>query len=83
MPTVTVRLFAGLREMIGEREIRVSLADSATVTDLLARIGEDHPIVRPLLRTLVCAIDEEYVTGGHLLKEGDLVALIPPVSGGQ
>ena len=83
MPTVNVRLFAGLREMIGEREIRVSLADGATVSDLQTRIGEDHPIVRPFLRTLVCAVDEEYVPGGHVLKEGDLVALIPPVSGGR
>ena len=83
MPTVNVRLFAGLREMIGEREIRVSLTDGAAISDLLARIGDDHPIVRPLLRTLVCAVEEEYVTGGHLLKEGDLVALIPPVSGGR
>ena len=83
MPTVNVRLFAGLREMIGEREILISLAEGAAISDLLARIGDDHPTVRPLLHTLVCAVDEEYVAGNHLLKEGDLVALIPPVSGGR
>ena len=82
MPTVNVRLFAGLREMIGNREIHVSLADGATVAELYARVAEDHPQVGPLLPTIVCAVDEEYVTSEFVLHEGDRVALIPPVSGG-
>jgi molybdopterin synthase catalytic subunit len=82
MPTVNVRLFAGLREMIGERDVELALPDGATVGELRTRIGEQFPIVRPFLTTLVCAVDEEYVPSDHVLHEGDQVALIPPVSGG-
>jgi molybdopterin converting factor small subunit len=32
---------------------------------------------------LVCAVDEEYVPSEHVLRDGDHVALIPPVSGGR
>jgi molybdopterin synthase sulfur carrier subunit len=82
MPTINVRLFAGLRETIGAREITVTLNGGATVEDLCVRIGEEHPLVRPLLKTAVAAVDEEYVPASHELHDGDMVALIPPVSGG-
>jgi molybdopterin synthase catalytic subunit len=83
MPTVRVRLFAGLRETIGAREISVSLDDGATVDDLRRRIGEEHPLVRTLLESSVAAVSEEYVPADHRLNDGDDVALIPPVSGGR
>jgi molybdopterin converting factor subunit 1 len=82
MPTVRVRLFAALRETIGAREITVTLDDGATVGDLCRRIGEEHPLVRALLGTSVAAVAEEYVPADHRLRDGDDVALIPPVSGG-
>jgi molybdopterin converting factor subunit 1 len=82
MPTVNVRFFAALRETIGAREITVTLDDGATVDDLCRRIGDDYPLVRALLPSAVAAVDEEYVAPDHRLRDGDDVALIPPVSGG-
>ncbi len=82
MITVSVRLFAGLHQLIGEREIEMQLPDGATVAVLRDTLGARHPIVEALLPTLVCAIDEEYVESSQVLANGDRVALIPPVSGG-
>ncbi|MEX0750070.1 MAG: molybdopterin converting factor subunit 1 [Dehalococcoidia bacterium] len=83
MPTVSVMLFAGLREIVGQREIDVTLPEGATVDALRDRIGEDYPMTRAVLPTVVCAVGEEYVSGDEALREGDRVALIPPVSGGR
>jgi molybdopterin synthase catalytic subunit len=80
---INVRLFAGLREMIGERTIVLDLPEGATIGDLRARLGETYPIVQAFLPTLVAAVDEEYVPSHHILAEGEEVALIPPVSGGE
>ena len=82
VPQYTVRLFAGLREMIGAREITIDVPDGATADGLKQRLGELHPHVEPMLPTIACAVNEEYVDGGHVLRAGDDVALIPPVSGG-
>lgn len=82
MPTIHVRLFAGLHQMIGTREIDIGLREGATVDGLYAAIAKAHPQVEALLRTTVCAIDEDYVPRTHALHDGDRVALIPPVSGG-
>jgi len=72
--TVTVRLFAGLRERAGwsKREI-----DAATVADVWPALElGDEPA------GLLYAVNKEYAERNHALRDGDEVALIPPVSGG-
>jgi molybdopterin synthase catalytic subunit len=71
---VTVRLFAGLRERAGcsSREI-----DAATVGDVWAALDlGDEP------EGLLYAVNREYAARERELRDGDEVALIPPVSGG-
>jgi molybdopterin converting factor subunit 1 len=75
-------LFAGLRDIVGAREIDVTLPDGATIDALREHIGERYPLARAVLPVVVCAVGEEYVAGDERLQEGDRVALIPPVSGG-
>jgi molybdopterin synthase catalytic subunit len=72
--SVTVRLFAGLRERAGwsSREI-----DAATVADVWPALGlGSEP------EGLLYAVNREYAEPGRELRDGDEVALIPPVSGG-
>jgi MoaE-MoaD fusion protein len=80
---VSVRLFAGLHDLIGERTIALNVTEGATVSELRDRFAEEFPVATPYLNTIVCAVDEEYVPTDHKLRDGDEVALIPPVSGGS
>jgi molybdopterin converting factor subunit 1 len=80
---VSVRLFAGLSDLVGHREVELELLDGATVAHLREQLASQYPAVAPLMSTLVCAVDEEYVPNEHPLRPGDQVALIPPVSGGS
>jgi molybdopterin synthase catalytic subunit/molybdopterin converting factor small subunit len=72
---VTVRLFAGLRERAGRS--RLELEDVARVGDVWERLelGEEPP-------GLMYALNREYADRLSELRDGDEVALIPPVSGG-
>ena len=80
---ISVRLFAGLHDLIGQREVRLELPEGATISDLRQRLSSQYPVIVPFLNTLVCAVNEEYMPSEHRLREGDEVALIPPVSGGR
>jgi molybdopterin synthase catalytic subunit len=79
---VSLRLFAGLREAVGRREIELELPEGARVADLKARMGADFPAVGPMLKTVVFAIDDEYIPAEERLHDGARVSAIPPVSGG-
>lgn len=80
---VTLRLFAGLHDLLGERQICLELPEDATVVDLREQLGRRYPAIVPFLPTIACAIHEEFVPQGHRLRDGDDVAIIPPVSGGS
>ena len=80
---VTVRLYASLAETAGVREVALSqLPPSITAGDLGAAVFERFPILSPLRESVVFAVNAEYVRPDHLIRPGDEVALIPPVSGG-
>ncbi len=79
---VSVRLFAGLKDLLGSQKLAVDVGEGATVGQLQERLSQEYPAIAPFLPTLVCAVDEEYVASDHPLRDGDEVSLIPPVSGG-
>ncbi len=75
--TVTVRLFAILRQRAGRDRLELELPEGACVADALAAV--EH-LAGGL--TLVMAVNREYAAADHPLAAGDELALIPPVSGG-
>jgi molybdopterin synthase catalytic subunit len=75
---VRVRVFAGLRERAGSDELELDLPDGATVGDALARL-DDVIAGAPV----VMAVNRTYADSADVLRPGDEVALIPPVSGGS
>ena len=74
MAKVTVRLFAGLRERAGWSSQEAEAERVADVWDKLD-LG-DEP------EGLLYAVNKEYAEPDTALSDGDVVALIPPVSGG-
>jgi molybdopterin converting factor subunit 1 len=82
--TVTVRLFAMLRERAGRDMIELELGDGSTVADALEALKDSSPLGEALERMPVrAAVNREYVADDSPLSPGDEVALIPPVSGGS
>jgi len=79
---IRTRLFARHRELLGDDELVLDLPVGSTVGDLLARIGGDGGPLAPLAQQSAVAVNLRYADESELLKEGDEVALIPPVSGG-
>lgn len=79
---VTVKLFATLREQAGWSEQQVVLAPGATLGDLMGRLAEETPGLTLGGRTVYAAVNQQYVQPNHVLANGDVVALFPPVSGG-
>ena len=79
---VTVKFFATYREVVGRRELKVELEDGATLRDLRGVIYASHPRLKGFEETMLLAVNQELADPGAPLRDGDEVALLPPVSGG-
>jgi molybdopterin converting factor subunit 1 len=81
--TVTVRLFAVLRERAGADTVALELPEDATVADALAALARSPRLAELLERMPVrMAVNRDYAEPETELQAGDELALVPPVSGG-
>jgi molybdopterin converting factor subunit 1 len=79
---ITIKLFASFREAAGISEAALEIAPGLTAADLWADLVSQHPRLFPLSRNAGMAVNGRYIQPATLLSEGDVVAFLPPVSGG-
>ncbi len=78
---VRVVLFAKPRELVGQPNIDLALPAGSTAADAWSQLSTQYDL-GPLPRSFRCAVNSEYAGWDDPLKEGDELAVIPPVSGG-
>lgn len=81
MKKVRILAFGIAREIVGQRELEIQLAEGHTVADLRSQLAASYPGVMGL-KSLFIAVNNEYATDAQVLNEADEIAIIPPVSGG-
>jgi molybdopterin synthase catalytic subunit len=79
---ISIRLFAQYAEAVGRARVEISLPEGATVGDLLAEFRRRIPEAAPLPERPLCAVNLAHVLPGQRLRDGDEVALLPPLAGG-
>lgn len=79
---VKVLLFASCRDIVGRREMDLETAEGSTADDVLDRLCGEHPALANLRGRMALSVNEEYASPEIVLGPGDVLALIPPVSGG-
>jgi molybdopterin converting factor subunit 1 len=80
---IRVKLFAGLAEMLKQRELILNVQAGTSVLQLREQLMKEYPEAKEELQQALVAVNRTYADGAAQLKEGDEVALIPPVSGGD
>ncbi|WP_347550765.1 MoaD/ThiS family protein [Pseudalkalibacillus hwajinpoensis] len=76
---ITVLFFAGQQELIGQEKVERS-ETNISIAVLKKKLMDEYPKLS--LTNTMTAINEEYAEEDRLVKENDVVAFIPPVSGG-
>lgn len=80
--TITVKLFAILRDRAGVSELKLDLPAGSVTSVALDSLTSRYPAFRDHLPRTALAINQDYVLRDTKLNDGDELALIPPVSGG-
>ncbi|GGI17815.1 molybdopterin converting factor subunit 1 [Gottfriedia solisilvae] len=77
---IKVLLFAHLREKVGVEELTLIENEGIKVKDLKSWLTKNYDLQS--LNQVMTAVNEEFVTDEDIVNAGDIVAFIPPVSGG-
>jgi molybdopterin converting factor small subunit len=75
-------LFASYRDLAGHDQIEVELSPGASAAEAVQVLRGTAPRLARLPVRPSIAVNEEYVALETLLRDGDEVALLPPVAGG-
>jgi len=76
---IKVLLFAQLQEEIGQSTLFLE-ANDWTVKQVKEHLQQAYP--QATLQASMTAVNEEYAFDDDIVKEGDTIAFLPPVSGG-
>ncbi|HQY31642.1 MAG TPA: MoaD family protein [Thermomicrobiales bacterium] len=80
--TITVRHFAVVREIVGvPSETRV-LPEGSTPGDVLTELSVTYPRLSAVRKSAMVMVNHTYANFETVLRDGDELAFIPPVSGG-
>ncbi|HJV17150.1 MAG TPA: molybdopterin converting factor subunit 1 [Bacillales bacterium] len=74
-----VLFFAHIRDAVGQESLQLEAAGK-TVAQLKAEIAEKYKLEK--METVMTAINEEFAMNEEIIQKDDVVAFIPPVSGG-
>lgn len=79
---IETQFFSRLRDLAGDSQTTLDLPAGSTVSDLLARLYKEHPAMQGWDKTLLVAVGLEFAERTHVLREGEIVSIMPPVQGG-
>src|SRR3974390_2959839 len=79
---VKVQYFGVLQDFFGQESEWIGVADGTSLADLYEVLRQETPKFAEFQHSIALAVNYEYSGPEVILKDGDEVALIPPVSGG-
>jgi molybdopterin converting factor subunit 1 len=80
---VTIRLFARLREIAGAGELAREVPAGATVRTAWRALVAEFPAMARYETSISSAVNADFAPMSAAIAEGDEVAFLPPVSGGE
>lgn len=80
---IRVLFFGQLREIVGAPEESADVSEGAKLEDLFERYGRRFPKFAEFRPSIAASVNQEYADPKRELANGDEVAFLPPVSGGE
>ena len=78
---IKILFFAKIRELLDIENTVIELNEQCTLNDLINILHAEYPILKNIY--VVYSINQEYVYNNNIiLNKNDIIALIPPISGG-
>lgn len=80
---VKTKFFAAIKDIVGTSEVELELPDGITAGELFQSYCRQHAALSRYANNTMISVNLEFVPPETQLHEGDEIAFIPPVSGGN
>ncbi|SDW26319.1 molybdopterin synthase sulfur carrier subunit [Lutibacter oricola] len=81
MTHIQVLFFGITTDIVGENSTSLTVESNTSIKILKSKLIQKYPSLKNL-NEFAIAVNEEYAENDLILKDNDVVAVIPPVSGG-
>lgn len=78
---IQILLFGIASDLVGESSIAVEFPENISVLEFKTFFSEKFPKLKTV-SSYAIAINESYAQDDYIIKSNDIIAIIPPVSGG-
>lgn len=79
---IKIKFFASIREIVGKNEIEIEINSNTKVGDVIENLKLQFPKLKKVESTTIIVLNHNIANLDKEVKEGDVLALFPPVSGG-
>jgi MoaE-MoaD fusion protein len=80
---VQILFFGVLKDIVGKSGTILDMPEGASIDGLVQRYVSEFPRIGGMISSMAIAVNQQYAATNTILKDGDEVALLPPVSGGS
>src|SRR3981081_834652 len=78
-----VLFFGMLKDIVGRSEDRIEVADGSRLESVFERYAQQFPRLNALKSSIVLASNHQFCEPSAAVSDGDEIAFLPPVSGGN
>ncbi|MBS3790749.1 MAG: molybdopterin converting factor subunit 1 [Candidatus Thermoplasmatota archaeon] len=79
---VLVKFFASARDIVGKKDLKMEIQQNWKVEDVLETIFKKYPELEEMEDQLLISVNKDRTKKNEVLKDGDEIAVMPPVTGG-
>ncbi len=79
---VLVKFFASARDIVGKKDLEMEIENNSKVEDVMETIFKEYPELEEMEDQLLISVNKDRTEKNELLKDGDEIAVMPPVTGG-
>jgi molybdopterin converting factor subunit 1 len=80
---IKIILFASAREIVGREKVEMEFKEGVRLSDCKAALLNTFPSMGKIIEKCRYAVNMDIKNDEYILNEGDEVAVLPPVSGGD